>query len=120
MTSKIFLENVKIYAYHGVLPEENTIGTYFLLNLELVVDLWKAAETDDLVDTISYAEINDILHEEMQIQSKLLEHVGGRILNRIHQNFPHIAKIKLKITKTNPPMKGECKGASVELEKSYS
>lgn len=120
MTSKIILEDIKIYAYHGVLPEENIIGTYYILNVELHTDLWKAAETDDLENTISYAEINDLIHEEMQIKSKLLEHVAGRILNKIKEKFPQISFIKIKITKTNPPMKGELKGASVEFEKHFT
>ncbi|SMC50370.1 MULTISPECIES: dihydroneopterin aldolase [unclassified Chryseobacterium] len=117
--SKIYLEDVKIYAYHGVLPEENIIGTYYILNLELRTDLWKAAESDDLNDTISYADINDIIHAEMKIKSKLLEHVAGRIISSIHNNFPQVTYIKLKVTKTAPPMQGEMKGASVELKKSF-
>jgi dihydroneopterin aldolase len=117
--SKIFLEDVKIYAYHGVLPEENTIGTYYLLNLEIHTDLWKASESDDLNDTISYADINDIIHGEMKIKSKLLEHVAGRIISKTYEQFPEISYIKLKITKTAPPMQGEMKGASIELEKSF-
>lgn len=117
--SKIFLENVRIYAYHGVLPEENIIGTYYILNVELHTDLWKAAESDDLNDTISYADINQIIHDEMKIKSKLLEHVAGRIISRIHDEFPQIDYIKLKITKTAPPMQGEMSGASIELEQSF-
>ncbi|MGO4709121.1 dihydroneopterin aldolase [Chryseobacterium sp. 2TAF14] len=119
MMSKIFLEDVKIYAYHGVLPEENIIGTYYILNAEIHTDLWDAAESDDLNDTISYADINDIIHEEMKIKSKLLEHVAGRIISKINEKFNQISYIKLKITKTSPPMKGEMKGASIELEKSF-
>ncbi|KMQ61322.1 diguanylate cyclase [Chryseobacterium sp. FH2] len=118
--SKIYLEDVKIYAYHGVLPEENIIGAYYILNVELLhTDLWKAAESDDLNDTISYADINEIIHDEMKIKSKLLEHVVGRIISKIHEKFPQIDYIKLKITKTSPPMDGEVKGASIELEKSF-
>ena len=120
MKSKILLEDIKIYAYHGVLPEENIIGTHYLLNVELHTDLWKAVETDALEDTISYAQINEIIHDEMKIKSKLLEHVCGRIIKKIHQKFPQISFIKIKLTKTNPPMKGECKGASVEFEKSFN
>ncbi|MXS70674.1 dihydroneopterin aldolase [Flavobacteriaceae bacterium W22] len=119
MMSKIYLEDVKIYAYHGVLPEENIIGTYYILNLEIHTDLWIAAESDDLNDTISYAEINEIIHEEMKINSKLLEHVAGRIITKIREKFDQVSYIKLKITKTSPPMKGEMKGASIELEKSF-
>ncbi|SMP16338.1 dihydroneopterin aldolase [Chryseobacterium profundimaris] len=117
--SKIFLDDVKIYAYHGVLPEENIIGTYYILNLEIHTDLWKAAESDDLNDTISYADINEIIHNEMKIKSKLLEHVAGRIISKIQEKFSEISYVRLKITKTAPPMKGEMKGASIELEKSF-
>jgi dihydroneopterin aldolase len=117
--SKIFLEDVKIYASHGVLPEENIIGTYYILNAEIHTDLWDAAVSDDLNDTISYADINEIIHDEMKIKSKLLEHVAGRIITKINEKFNQISYIKLKITKTSPPMKGEMKGASIELEKSF-
>lgn len=117
--SKIYLEDVKIYAYHGVLPEENIIGTYYILNIEIHTDLWKAAESDDLNDTISYADINSVIHNEMEIKSKLLEHVAGRIISGIHEKFSQISYIKLKITKTAPPMTGEMKGASIELEQSF-
>ncbi|MCQ9636079.1 dihydroneopterin aldolase [Chryseobacterium sp. WG14] len=117
--SKIYLEDVKIYAYHGVLPEENIIGTYYILNLELHTDLWEAAESDNLNDTISYADINDIIHTEMKIKSKLLEHVAGRIISKIHDNFPQVDYIRLRVTKTAPPMQGEMRGASIELEKSF-
>lgn len=117
MKSKIILEDIKIYAYHGVLPEEAIIGNYYLINAELYADLEKASETDDLSDTINYAEINEIIHQEMQIRSKLLEHVIGRIIKRIEVAFPQITSVKIKLTKTVPPMKAEMKGVSLEFEK---
>lgn len=116
MTSKIYLENLKIYAYHGVLPEETVIGTNYIVNVEVHADLWKAVGTDDLNDTINYAELNDIIHAEMKIPSELMEHVAGRIMKQISFKFPQISFIKIKITKTNPPMPGEMDGVSVEIE----
>lgn len=116
MTSKIIIENLKIYAYHGVLPEETLVGTYYLINAEFHADIWKATETDYLTDTINYAEINDIIHTEMAMPSKLLEYVGGRIIRKVKEVFPQISKVKIKITKTRPPMRGEMEGVSVELE----
>jgi dihydroneopterin aldolase len=96
MTSKIILENVKIYAYHGVLPEEKILGTYYILNVEIKADLWKAAKTDYLDDTINYAEINEIIHEEMKMPSELLEHVAGRIIEKIGEKFPKFLQLKSK------------------------
>lgn len=117
MNSKIIIEDLRIYAYHGVLPEEKIIGTWYLVNMEIFIDLWNAVESDALSSTLNYAEVNDIIHREMAIPSKLMEHVGGRILNTVYQNYPGITFLKIKITKTNPPMKGEMKGVSIELEK---
>ena len=117
MKSKIILEDIKIYAYHGVLPEEAIIGNHYVVNLEVHSDLEKASQSDDLNDTINYAEINEIIHQEMEIRSQLLEHVIGRIINKIENQFPKITFIKIKLTKTIPPMRGEMKGVSLEFEK---
>ena len=115
--SRILIEDLKIFAKHGVLQEENVVGTYYLVNLEIEANIWKASQTDALQDTINYAEINEIIHQEMAISSKLLEHVIGRILSKLEQNFPQITVMKIKLTKVNPPMKGEMKGVSIEMEK---
>ena len=117
MKSKIILEDIKIYAYHGVLPEEAIIGNHYLVNLEVHSDLEKASQSDDLKDTINYAEINEIIYQEMEIRSQLLEHVIGRIINKIEKQFPEITFIKIKLTKKIPPMRGEIKGVSLEFEK---
>lgn len=119
MSSKIILENIKIYAFHGVLPEEKILGTYYILNIKIKTNLWKAAETDYLKDTLNYAEVNDIVHAEMKIPSELLEHVARRIIYKIGVRFPEITSVKVKITKTKPPMPGEMDGVSVLLKKNF-
>ena len=93
------------------------MGTYYLVNVEIEANIWKASQTDALEDTINYAEINEIIHQEMKISSKLLEYVIGRIFSKLEQNFPQITAMKIKLTKVNPPMKGEMKGVSIEMEK---
>ena len=52
----------------------------------------------------------------MDIPSKLLEHVAGRILQRLFDNFPSISRIHLTLTKENPPMGADCREAGVEIE----
>ena len=120
MKSKILLEDIKIYAYHGVLPEEALIGNNYIINAELHADLEKASQTDNLEDTINYAEVSAIIHKQMAIRSELLEHVIGRIINKIENRFPQITFIRIKLTKTVPPMPGEMKGVSLEFEKDFS
>ena len=100
----LLLEGVKIYAYHGVLPQENTVGSYYYINLKLKTNFETAAQTDNLKDTISYADIYTKVQEEMKIPSKLLEHVCERIALRLFNDFPSIEELDIELYKENTPM----------------
>ena len=117
--STILLQDVKIYAYHGVLPEERIIGTYYLVDLELDVDLEKAAHSDELSDTLNYALAHQILLEEMAVPSNLLEHVADRILSSLGKAFDSLKAARITLTKTSPPMPGEMKGVGVRMQRRY-
>ena len=77
MNSYIFLDNVRFFAYHGVGQQEREVGNEFVINLKLKVDIARAAETDDVTHTVSYADVYENVKAEMEIPSKLLEHVCG-------------------------------------------
>ena len=51
----------------------------------------------------------------MEIPSKLLEHVCGRIATRLFQEFPGIEEIEIKLSKRNPPMGADIDSAGVEM-----
>ena len=110
----IRLEGLKIYAYHGVLPQENLVGAYYYIDLKLKTDFTHAAETDELEGTVSYADIFAAVKEEMAITSKLLEHVCQRIASRIFKDFPTIEAIDIRLSKENPPMGACAKSVGVE------
>lgn len=111
----IFLENVIFYAYHGVAPQETTIGNTFIINLTIKGNFSKSIETDDVTDTANYANIYEAVKQEMSIPSKLLEHVCGRIINRLFESFQAIEEIKIKLSKVNPPMGADIDCAGVEI-----
>lgn len=115
MTSYILLENIRIFAYHGVAPQETTVGNEFVVSLRLKTDITHAMESDDVADTVNYAEIHQAVKEEMDIPSKLLEHVAGRIVRRLFNDFPTIECIELKLSKRNPPMGADIETAGVEI-----
>jgi dihydroneopterin aldolase len=112
--SKITIENMEFYAYHGHFEEEQKIGTWFSLDLTMDVDTSKAELSDELDDTVDYSAVYQVVKEQMMIPSKLLEHVGRRILNTIKERFPDVKDATLKIRKMNPPLGG--KMAFVALE----
>lgn len=114
----IHLTGMKFYAFHGVLPQEKLVGAYFYVNLKLKTNFIRAAKTDELESTVSYADIYSTIKEEMKIPAKLLEHVCQRIAHRLYQDFPAIESLDISLFKENPPM-GAC-AQRIGVEVHYS
>lgn len=115
MKSFILLENLTIYANHGVFGQETVVGNVYIINLKIGVNLEKASLTDDLDDTISYADIYEDVKNEMAIPSKLLEHAAKRIIDRLKGKYTQIESIELRLSKRNPPIGAQLDYASVIL-----
>ena len=115
MKTYISLKEARFYAYHGVLPQERRVGGWFTVTLRVGCDWSRAAQTDNVADTLNYAELFQLVKQQMDIPSKLLEHVAGRIVKAIHEQVPQVSSIHLRITKKNPPMGADAAGAGVEL-----
>ena len=115
----IELIDLDFFAYHGVHEEEKINGNNFLVNVRVEGHFQGAVEHDDLEKTINYETLYAIIAAEMEIRSKLLEHVAGRIKQNIIQQFPEIKRIVISIEKLNPPIKGKCKATRVSLSETY-
>ena len=111
----ILLKDLRFQARHGVGAQETLVGNEFTVNLRLRTDLTKAVQTDDVADTLSYADVFEAVRDEMSRPSQLLEHVAGRIARRLFQAFPALDAIELKLMKRNPPMGADIDSAGVEL-----
>ncbi|PHK34295.1 dihydroneopterin aldolase, partial [Nostoc linckia z16] len=103
----IKLQNIRTFSFHGCLEEEARIGSDYRVDLEIKTDMRKSMETDDLADTVDYVHLNRIVTEEMGIRSKLLEHVGHRIIRRVFGELPAVSRVLLQVSKLNPPIGGD-------------
>ena len=112
----ILLRRVRVYARHGVAPQERLTGAYFYVDMAVDADISAAMRTDKLDGTVSYADLFQCIKEEMAVPSQLVEHVAGRILERVFRDFPTVNHIRLTLTKENPPMGADCSEAGVEIE----
>ena len=112
----IELSNIHLYAYHGVLPQENKVGAWYTLSLQATISNLDSIANDDLEATVNYAEIYEVICEEMKIPSRLLEHVCGRILERLFEKFAIIEKIEITLTKDTPPMGGDRLSSSARIK----
>lgn len=116
MKHTIEVNGIKIYAYHGCLPEEEKIGGHYSVDVMLNTNFSEAAAKDDLFKTIDYVAVNKIVVEEMAVRSKLIESVGQRIINRLKSEIQNIEGVKVKVTKISPPINGDVDNVAIIIE----
>ncbi|MGB8704545.1 MAG: dihydroneopterin aldolase [Gillisia sp.] len=114
----IKLKNIKVFSYHGCLEEEEKIGSDYRVDLKIKGDLQASAESDKLSDTIDYVHLNKIVKEEMGKRAKLLETVAERIINRVLKELDKVKKVKVSVSKINPPIGGNVGMVTVSRSKS--
>ena len=117
---KVKVNTIRVYAHHGCLGEETIIGSDYLIDVEVYANLQRAAISDELGDTVDYVHINHIVKQEMAVPSKLLEHVGKRILDRIFGEIPLVNKAKVAVSKINPPIGGDVEKVTITLKSKRS
>lgn len=116
MSHIIEINGIKCYAHHGCLLEETAIGGHYIVDIEMHTNFSIAAKEDDLSKTINYVTVNKIVVEEMAIPSKLIEHVGQRIVNRLKTEIVTIELLRVKIVKLSPPINGDVDNVAIIIE----
>lgn len=119
MAHKVQVNGIKLYAYHGCLPEEGKIGGHYVVDVEVTTDFTASFSSDNLKDTIDYVFINKIVKEEMAIRYKLIEYVGNKIVERIKNELKAIKKVKVKVTKLCPPINGDVENVAIIIEQDF-
>lgn len=111
----IRLRDIQCYAYHGVLEQEKLKGNTFLVDVSITVDDPQGMPSDDIQDTLDYRCVCAIVQKEMQQPSDLLEHVAWRIKHALHESFPQVREVKVKVAKQAPPLDLPVAWAEVEI-----
>ncbi|MGY6561930.1 MAG: dihydroneopterin aldolase [Luteibaculaceae bacterium] len=112
----IEVKGIRVYANHGCLPQETTIGQEYQVDVTLFCDFTASAVEDNLEKTIDYVFVNSIVVEECKIANKLIENVGYRILNRLKESFDILEKAQVKVIKFNPPINGDVDFVAITIE----
>jgi dihydroneopterin aldolase len=117
MNGRISLDGLEFHAFHGVYPHERESGNWFEVDITVETDFTAAAQRDDLTGTVNYETLYSIVKAEMEKPSKLLETVAEKIVNDVLNQLPEVTSVQLAISKTNPPIGGKCKRATVSVVK---
>ena len=111
----ISLKSLRFHALHGVMPQEHVVGNDYTVDCCCAYDISRAMTSDDVNDTLDYSKVYGVIAKEMAKPSALLEHVAGRMVEKLFDEFSGITEVKLTITKLNPPFGADCDGASVSV-----
>jgi dihydroneopterin aldolase len=118
MVDVIHLSGLEVFAHHGVFPEEREHGQLFVVDLDVEYDASIAARSDDVADTINYAELAEVVHDAVAHDPvDLLETLAMRVLTRIF-SFPQATHARVTIHKPSAPMPVVLAGVSITVERS--
>ena len=122
METFLKIENIKLWARVGVLDEERELGQLFILDIFLWTDFEKCTVNDDIKKTVDYSKLVQILKDQSKkVYCYTIEKYSNAILEIIDQEFK-ISKVKIILTKCNPPITGFDGKVSIvrSLENNYS
>ena len=111
----ITVEGIRVFGYHGHLPEEAVLGGHFIVNVWVEADTTAVEKTDDLNDTVDYVKIIDIVKEQMAIRADMIEVPARRIVDAILP-LHKVKKVKVEVEKIQPPIDAAFDKISVTIE----
>ncbi len=121
MPDQILLQGMQFYGYHGVNPEERTLGQRYVVDLTAELDLRRAGKSDRLEDTVSYSHIYHAVRAVMEGEPRnLLESAAQAIADRVLSEFP-VESVSVTVKKPNPPVRGSSiEFAAVQIHRTRS
>ena len=111
----ITVEGIRVFGYHGHLPEEAVLGGHFIVNVWIEADTVEVEKTDDLNHTVDYVKIIAIVKDKMAIRSNMIEHSARRIVDAILP-LNKVKKVTVEVEKVLPPIDATFDKISVTSE----
>ena len=107
------------YGMHGVDPAEKALGQRFIVDVEIARSLRRPGESDDVAETINYADVYRFARNVLEGPSKnLIEALAEEIARRIAESCPGVETIRVRVRKPEVPIKGSVlRAAAVEIER---
>lgn len=117
---RIKITNLKVFAHHGVFPEETRDGQDFYVNAELYLDCRPAGKTDDLSRSVNYGEVSHFITEFLQKNTYLLiESAVEQLAEAILLRFSLLEKVVIELCKPQAPIGLPFENVSVTVERGW-
>lgn len=119
MSDRIFIRGLSLHAYHGVMAHEAKVGQSFTIDLDLEIDLSAAAQSDKVMDTVSYDKVVDCASDAFCAQRfRLIEAAAGRVADAVLTTFPRVRSVRVTIHKPHAPIAATFDDVGVTLVRS--
>lgn len=118
MNDKIIIKGLKIFAYHGVNPEEKRDGQNFIIDMELGLDLTKPCFTDDVNDTVSYAKVVKTVRRIFTAEKyDLIERAAEVTAQAVLDEFHAVESVDITLKKPEAPVNADFEYMAVKLRR---
>lgn len=113
---KLIINGLDIWARIGVTAAEREVGQWLVATVEVGCNLAPAGQSDDLNDTLSYAEIAQTVHDiGSSTTCNLLEYMAEQMCQAVLSQFPGATWVRLQLVKRPPPVGLPIVSAGVEI-----
>lgn len=107
MADAILLEGLRFYGYHGLFPEERTLGQRFIVDVAAELDLRAAGANDELEESVNYASIYTCVRSVVEGEPlMLIEAVADRSARAILESFAAISAVEITVRKPAATIRG--------------
>ncbi|MBQ7595633.1 MAG: dihydroneopterin aldolase [Clostridia bacterium] len=116
---KITIKNLKLFAYHGVNPEEKENGQNFFIDIDYYANITRACKSDNLDDTVSYAKVvKTVSRAFTQTSYDLIEKAAQIVADAILDAFEPVARVDVTVKKPEAPVKADFEYMAVSISRS--
>lgn len=115
---KITIKGLRLFAYHGVNPEEKENGQTFVIDLDYYVNIAKACHTDCLDDTVSYAKVVKTVRAAFTDQKyDLIERAAQVVADAVLDSFDEILRVDITLKKPEAPVSADFDYMAVSISR---
>lgn len=115
---KMVVKGMRFYGYHGVFPEENRLGQQFIVDVELLMDMQRAALTDELQYALDYSELHSFVKAIVEGPPfKLIEALTAQVASKVLEHYTMVNEVTVRVTKPHPPFDVHFDGVTVEMNR---
>lgn len=109
----IALHGAEFFAFHGFYPEEQKLGSKFIVDVDVNFVPFKNLKEDKIGNTVDYEQVYYIVEAQMKKTAKLIETVAQSIADDIKAQFSFADSIRVSIKKMDPPLKGKVEYSNI-------